>query len=127
MNDFNRAIREARSRSEFTLAKRIDSERRMVRALIKEALLLGYSVSVHDGDNFVIKKSKDQKEILKTMYSTDEDMIYLYEEETRVGWFHLVYGNYGWDVISDHTDNDQCNDIWNRVLKPLSEKIEAGK
>lgn len=127
MNDFNRAAREARERNEFSLAKRIDAERRMARALVKEAILLDYTISVHDGDSYVLKKSKDQKTILSKMYSTDEEMLYLYEDDQRIGWFHLVYGNDGYDVVSDYSDNDECNDIWNRILKPLSDKIEAGK
>lgn len=40
------------------------------------------------------------------MFSTDEEFLYAYDSDGKhVGWVHLVYGNSGWDVISDNTNN----------------------
>ena len=39
------------------------------------------------------------------MFSTDEDYFYAYrpEETERAGYVHFVYGNEGWNVISDNS------------------------
>lgn len=42
------------------------------------------------------------------MFQTDEDFIYLYSQDgARCGWFRLIYGNDGWDVVNDYSTNMQ--------------------
>jgi hypothetical protein len=84
---------------------RMRIERRIVKATIKEALAAGYEVTVCDGEEFPLQRSTDAAAILKAMFSTDEDGLWLYKPgaEKRDGLVYFVYGNDGWDVINDYT------------------------
>ncbi len=129
MNAFNRSVRQARDQKDFALAARIDAERRMIRALVKECLSLGYAISVFDGEGDPVKASISLKEIMDGLFNVDEETILIHRigDIRTIGMWQLIYGNDGYDVIADHSDNEICRDIWDRVLSPLSEKIQAGK
>lgn len=107
-NDFERAIREAGERGSYDTASRIGIEYLVARRLISIAIDEGYTVSVYDGEETVLKRSNDGDAILRAMCSTDEDGISLHkgDDKARLAWFHFIYGNDGWDVISDHTANE---------------------
>jgi hypothetical protein len=108
------------------LADRIRAEKRMCVALVKACLDRGFAVSVNDGEEWVVKRSTDKATILAALFSTDEDQIVIRDASgARAGWFHLIYGNDGYDVVADYTANEVCENIWTYVLKPLSDKIEA--
>jgi hypothetical protein len=108
------------------LAKRIKAERRMCVALVTACLARGFSVSVSDGEDWVVRRSTDKSIILEALFSTDEDVVAIYDRAgERAGWFRLIYGNDGYDVVSDFSANDVCEAIWDEVLLPLSDKIEA--
>ncbi len=86
---------------------RQEVERKIAEALIQEALDAGYSISVNNGgDDDEIDPSTKKDVILNAMFATDEEHLFFYDEEgKRKGWVFLVYGNDGWDVISDYTTN----------------------
>lgn len=86
---------------------RQEVERKIAEALIQQSLDAGYHISVNNGgDEDEIKPSHDKKKILDAMFATDEEHLIFYNEEgKRVGWVYFVYGNSGWDVISDYTTN----------------------
>jgi adenylosuccinate synthase len=88
------------------IAQRIHVERAIVRAFVEAVLKAheGYTLRVHDGEEFATEKTRDTDEIMKAIMSTDEDHLYVYEGSRRVGYLYLVYGNSGWDVMSDYTD-----------------------
>jgi hypothetical protein len=52
------------------------------------------------------------------LMSTDEDYLMVYEpgKKERLGWIHLVYGNDGYDVVSDYTTNLEA------LVDPITEK-----
>ena len=56
-------------------------------------------------EEIVLKRSTNVERIVEAMFSTDEDYLYAYrpEETERAGYVHFVYGNEGWDVISDNS------------------------
>jgi hypothetical protein len=85
-----------------------------------QALLdAGYTLGVNDGEEVTIHHSKDLDAIQAALFTTDEDYLYVYRhsaghiysdlrgekhEDTRPDfWVRLVYGNDGWDVISDYS------------------------
>jgi hypothetical protein len=95
-------------------------EKLIVEAFLDEALTAGYSVTVFDCEEFTLKRSRDKASILAAMFTTDDDRLYLHkpgeapaenEPSNRLlhyhGWVWFVYGNGGWDVISDYTCNLQ--------------------
>lgn len=107
---------------------RIRAEKRMATALVTASIQRGFTVSVNDGGEWVVKRSTNKAEIMAALFSTDEDQIVIRDQDgNRSGWFQLIYGNDGHDVVSDYSDNAVCNAIWEEVLRPLSDKIEEGR
>jgi hypothetical protein len=86
---------------------RQEVERKIASALIQEALDAGYHISVNNGgDKDEIQPSTKKDVILNAMFATDEEHLLFYNEEgKKVGWVWFVYGNDGYDVISDYTTN----------------------
>lgn len=108
------------------LARRIKAEKRMCTALVDACLKRGFVISVCDGEDWPVKRSNDKGEIMAALFSTDEDAIVIRKADgDKLGWFQLIYGNCGYDVISDYSANDICDAIWNEVLSPLADRIEG--
>jgi hypothetical protein len=94
------------------VAKRIKMERAIISRLVKDGLKLGYVVSVCDGEEWTVKKSTSYKAIMGAIQTTDEDIIRFRKADGElVGSFYMVYGNDGYDVISDYSDNDLCKEL----------------
>ena len=89
------------------VVRRQRMERAVISALVKAGLEAGYTLGVHDGEEVVLNRSTSYKAVMAAIMSVDEEHIVFYSAETgkRVGWVFLVYGNDGWDVISDYTTN----------------------
>lgn len=102
-------------------------ERKIARATIKALLNAGFTLGVNDGEETVLRRCTDPKTILAAMFSTDEDYLLVYEgaaaggkKPPQIGGVRFIYGNDGWDVISDYTLNLE------EALKPvcaLSDRI----
>jgi len=106
-------------------AKRIRCEGRIVAALVAAGLARGYTVSVSDGEEFTINRSTDAAAILAATFSTDMDTLRFREADgTSVGWFDLVYGNDGYDVISDHSANKGSEELM-ADIQPVIDREEA--
>lgn len=91
-----------------SIKMREEVERKIAAAVIDGALAAGYSITVFDGEDETVKRSKDKDEILKAMYTTDEDYLFIYEApapDKKIGWVRFVYGNDGYDVVNDYTTN----------------------
>lgn len=106
------------------LIKRIETEGKVARKAVDALLAAGFTVGVNDGEETVLKHSTSVNDIMGALFSTDWDYLYAYDAETkkRVGWVHLVYGNDGTDLVSDHTTNLE------QTLAPVSaycEELEA--
>jgi hypothetical protein len=106
-------------------------EREIVRVAVNNLLLGGYTIAVRDGidDGEICQRRTDRVDaIMRAIMSTDEDTLIvckfnqLTDEWESFGYIYLIYGNDGWDVISDHTTNLE------EVLKPAFQRaseIEA--
>jgi hypothetical protein len=107
-----------------SIEKRIAVERRIVRQIAIDALMAGFCVSVHDGEDYVLVRSRSVAAIVDACMTTDEDRLFFSDADgKRLGWVFLVYGNSGWDVINDNTDNDATNAILASAMA-LSAKLE---
>lgn len=86
---------------------RQEVERKIAKALVKEAFAAGYIVSVDNGGDEESGKMSNLKSVLSAMFQTDEERLYMWNPTNgqRIGWVYFVYGNDGWDVISDYTVN----------------------
>lgn len=70
--------------------------------LVVKAIAKGYAISVNDGEETVVNRSRDIAQITQALASTDNDLLVIYHvAETRwIGTILLVWGN-GEDVIID--------------------------
>lgn len=94
-----------------TVRSRVAIERRIVTSLVNEFAEQGFTFLVDDGgDEYIVCPSVN--EALEALMNTDDDQLGIIDPKvakTRpIGWIRLVYGNDGWDVMSDwHTNLDQ--------------------
>jgi hypothetical protein len=88
------------------LKNRIKLEQRIVKLTVDTLLRAGFVLSVFDGEEETAI-TKDKKTLIDALMETDDDYIFVYQdgEKARFGWVRFVYGNDGWDVISDYTTN----------------------
>lgn len=86
---------------------RQEVERKIARAFVKQAIEKGYLLSVYNGgEDPEIEDSGDIDKVMASMMLADDDKVMLYDQNRQyVGWVWFVYGNDGWDVISDYTTN----------------------
>ncbi|APH74134.1 hypothetical protein [Aquibium oceanicum] len=122
-------FQQALERAHTDVRFRIQMEEAMADALVAACLARGYCLSVNDGGEWVVKRSTDKAQIMAALFSTDEDLIMVrrVDDVTKIGWFQLIYGNDGYDVISDYSANTICDEIWDTILRPLSDKMEDGQ
>jgi len=105
--------------------KRIATEKRIVRQIIKDALAAGYKISVHDGEEWVVSGSTKGAEVFAAMFATDEETLLFRSTASKVGHVNLVYGNgNGTEVICDYSDNEKTNAILAGALT-LADQIDA--
>lgn len=84
--------------------QRMQIEKRIARHAVKAALAAGYAVSVHDGGEWCVKRSRELSTIMDALMSTDSDTLLFRDAQgARIGTVDLVYGNDGYDVIADHS------------------------
>ena len=101
------------------------SDKRVLQRLVSEALALGHKVSVHDGEEFAVKRSTDFKEIIKGCASTGEDTIIIRDQNNeKLGSFYLIYDNGNEDdamvLIADYSANDFSDMLYNMVSSQIT-------
>lgn len=84
---------------------RRQTERRIVRKVIRAALDAGYRLNLSNGgDSYVFPEPTDSfTAVVSETMAVDSEHLYLYKDGKRVGWVFFVYGNEGWSVVSDYT------------------------
>lgn len=82
------------------------TERKIITAIVRKALKIGYSISVFDGEEWAVKRSEKIEVITDNVGATDETTLRfrLQPSNELVGDIFLVHGN-DEDVVSDMTDN----------------------
>ena len=97
---------------------RIEVEKKIVGQFVRDALAADHRLSVsfergYDLDEMVIA-STDYETIMKEAFDADDCHIFVHDADGPTienglliadGWVYCVYGNDGWDVISDYTTN----------------------
>ena len=92
----------------------------IVRKLVTDVIAAGHSITVYDGEDRPVKRSKDVDLILEHAFSVDECWLNIRAlgDSGVLGTVLLVYGNTGWDVISDYHVSLES------LLKPANEYAE---
>ena len=100
-------------------------EKKIVGLILNSAYSSGYTCRLHDGESWATNKNATIKEIMDNLMATDEETLVVYDESgKRVGSIFLVYGNGGYDVIADNTDNVEINDILSEVFAWIDDNEE---
>jgi hypothetical protein len=108
------------------LCERFEREEKIVKKVIEQGLASGYLVSLYDGEETTVSKSNSYKEVMSATFLTDENFLIFHKPDgTRVGSVYLVYGNSGFDVISDYSssDLDSFSD-WMEPIEQYCDKLE---
>ncbi len=97
---------------------RIEVEKKIVRAFVTAAIKAGYRLSVSYERGYDLEEmllgSIDEKAIMVAAFAADDCHIFVHEatgeilvdnKVNEIGWVQCVFGNDGWDVISDYTTN----------------------
>jgi hypothetical protein len=74
--------------------------------LVRTLLTAGFQISVWDGEAYAVKRSEKASHIIHALRTTDVDVLYCRKDENGTitsGSVTLVYGNDGYDVISDNS------------------------
>jgi len=87
-------------------------ERMVAEKLVTDALKTEYAITIRDGEEFTLRRSKEKNAILEAMCTTDEDYLYFSLDGQNIGWVRLIWGNEE-DVISDYTTDPRIE----RLLK----------
>jgi hypothetical protein len=93
-------------------------EAKIARRLVKSILARGLTVSVYDGEETTLARSKDRAAILAAMGTTGCDTLTARNDSgARVASFMLVYGNAedGSELIADHSAGDTALDIYDSL------------
>jgi len=86
-------------------------EFRIISGIVRRAISKNYTISVYDGEEFTVKRSRDPAEIIGALATTEQDALVLRDADGRkVGTISLVY-NGDDTVVADHTDNDETADL----------------
>ena len=101
----------------------------VINKIVSDALKAGYKLSVwygnENGDesDYGIQRSTDAARILDEIQACDEEWLLIHDHlDRQIGYFYLVYGNGGWDVIADYRDNAVCNALWEQA-EPLIDHL----
>lgn len=83
--------------------RRIAAEKAVVRAVVRQALKTGHTVSLFDGEEWTVKQSSSEKEIMAEVMATDEETLKFRKDGEVIGSVFFVYGNSAGEVIADCT------------------------
>src|SRR5688572_26772400 len=81
-------------------------ECRVVTATIRALLAAGFSLSIDNGgDDLEFPPTTDYAVVRDGSMATDVEHLIAFRDGRRYGWVMFVYGNDGYDAISDYTTN----------------------
>lgn len=93
-------------------------QEQIINNLIAAILAGGYTITVNDGDDDVLKYSTDATRIINNMGSTEMDLLNVYQDNEYIGFILLIPSN-GDDIVSNHSGNDIITNIVDKVLEDL--------
>lgn len=87
---------------------RMAMERRIVTRTVDALLAAGFYLNIDNGGGSpeLSHDTQDRALLLKNLGATDDEFLLVSDgANTSHGWVRFVYGNDGYDVISDYTTN----------------------
>ena len=79
-------------------------EKGIAKRVVRAAIEAGYTVSLWDGGEYTVKRSRKLSEVVGAMFTVDEESLEIRNVEGGlIGTVWMVYGNDGFDAINDFT------------------------
>ena len=111
------------------ISQRIKIENEIVFLTVQSALDLGFTVEHNNGEEITAIATPNEenralsfKRLMDEVQQCDEEYITIKDDKgLRVGMVYFVYGNDGYDVINDHTVNDDME----KILAPANALAES--
>ena len=72
-----------------------DLQRAIITRIVSDAVGDGYALEVFNGEETMIRHSRDEREIMAALETTGEDQLRFRREGKRAGFVRLVYANPG--------------------------------
>lgn len=106
----------------------IEAETSIVNQLLENALALGYSFILSESGDILVDKTTVKKEVTDVLFDMDEGMVSVFECDRFLGAIHFVFGNDGFDVISDYNTSKEVTALVESVsaLEKHYEKLIFG-
>jgi hypothetical protein len=104
---------------EASVALRQALELAIVSKLIDVLLAEGCQLAVDNGSDDVSSPSIVKDDILAVMGETDADRLLVYRDDNCIGLVFLVYGNDGFDVISDYLFGKQYYSTFQTLISGI--------
>lgn len=125
LRDAYRAIKRGESLAdEVTELKQIDrriiAEKSVVRAVVRNAIKTGHTVSLNNGEYWAVKFSTSEREVMAEVYATDEETLKFHKDGKVVGSVYMVYGNSAGEVMADCTDSPAVE----AILAPANRRMD---
>lgn len=126
--NFTKYADEAFERGDKRTAKRIKTEGKiaaaLIDALLAEGAVLHLNDDSHGNGDWTVNGSTDKAETIQAMFTTDGDLLEAHDASGKgLGWFMFIYGNDGYDVISDYSANEFCERVW-KTIEPVIDRAE---
>ena len=104
------------------IATRQMIEKGIAKRVVRSAIEAGYTVSLWDGGEWIVKRSSKLPEVMRAMFTVDEERFDIRDSEGGfIGHVWFVYGNDGWDALADYT----ATETMERLLKDANEYAES--
>lgn len=109
------------------ICQRMLVEHEIAERTVKVLFAEGFQLLIENGDSerlgpfayqSAIGMQPSADLVLAEMFQTDDEFLVVKKGAANHGWVRFVYGNDGWDVISDYTTNLED------VLKPVADWAE---
>lgn len=98
------------------ICNRIALEADIVTRTVDALLAKGYRLGLVDGDGARMDPTTDRAKLLVELMEVDDEWLTAFGNDSEAGgWVRFVYGNDGYDVISDYTVNLED------ALKPVND------
>ncbi len=101
------------------------SDRRVISDMLDRAFEKGYSVSVKEGNEWVVKRSMDKDEIMGELGMGGSNYLLFRKDDVKVGSMVLTFGSRNDGVISDYTANPEMEFLVQGLDEPVAFAAES--
>lgn len=84
--------------------------------MIDSALDKGWSISVNDGEDWTLRKSRDRDAIIEELASTDENLLGFWDSQIHVGNAYIIWGEPDGDGVFTDCSGTKAFNIWHDAL-----------